>query len=198
VRHFSDDPRQTTRTSKSLIMKRARDAGGFSSSCQIDVRALLIGLLRSMRQLRSLAPHKPPVMRSPAAYRRSALVALCLVALQLVTALHFALIPHGFGAGLNGFVHVHGQISGDATASVSAERRELARTDAPAFERDSGSCASDTCPIGFAGHSSVLLASSEATSLLALPVIAQPSVAHVDSSARESVLRLAPKTSPPA
>ncbi len=35
------------------------------------------------------------------------LVACCLVLLQLLTALHFALVPHGFSAGLNGFVHEH-------------------------------------------------------------------------------------------
>ncbi len=127
---------------------------------------------------------------------RPALVALALVALQLVTALHFALVPHGFSAGLSGFVHVHEE----AVHAVSARSEsEVARRASVVPELISGnaSCSSDSCPIGFAGHHSVLLGSGGAPALLAFVVTsAQAQPGHYVTP-RSRVLLSAPKTSPP-
>jgi hypothetical protein len=126
----------------------------------------------------------------------TALVALCLVALQLITALHFALVPHGFNAGLNGFVHVH---AARAEHSAEAQLGRASRAQgAPAFVAGGVSCASDSCPIGFAGHHSVLLGGSEASALLAVVLAPAPPPSNLLLAARKRVLLSAPKTSPPA
>ncbi|HTA90698.1 MAG TPA: hypothetical protein VK745_14005 [Polyangiaceae bacterium] len=130
--------------------------------------------------------------------RSSTLLALCLVALQLVTALHFALVPHSFSAGLNGFVHVHGA---RAQASQADSRLELTRraSAAPALVASGASCSSESCPIGFAGQHALLLADSGPVSLLAFGLdrhsLRNPSAKYF--AARNRVLLGAPKTSPP-
>jgi len=124
---------------------------------------------------------------------RPALVALCLVALQLVTALHFALVPHGFSAGLSGFVHVH------AEASHAASRLELGRrtSAAPELVNEGASCTSESCPIGFGGHHSALLGGSQASALLAHLVASAPALPSPYAASRSRALLSAPKTSPP-
>jgi hypothetical protein len=124
----------------------------------------------------------------------SALVALCLVLLQLVTALHFALVPHGFSAGLSGFVHVHAAERAAPSRLAQLERRSVP---APELVGGGASCASDACPLGFAGPHSLLLSASAAS---ALPVPAgepAPARAVRCAPARGRVLLSAPKTSPP-
>lgn len=120
------------------------------------------------------------------------LVALGMVWLQLVTALHFALIPHGFNANLGAFEHVHA-----APASAAAARQQL-HGGVSSFVSGVASCAPESCPIGFAGPVSALFARAALSGLIALPVlvaVAPRSSALLD---RASVLRNAPKTSPPA
>jgi hypothetical protein len=133
---------------------------------------------------------------APRVRRGSALLALCVVLLQLVTALHFALIPHGFGPGLTGFVHVH---AAQATARTAAPKLGYERRSAgqPSVVGGEASCTTDSCPLGFAGPSSVLLAGSEATGLLGLAVALQRARGSRYSSERSLVLLTAPKTSPP-
>jgi hypothetical protein len=118
------------------------------------------------------------------------LVAWGVVLLQLFTALHFGLVPHGFNANLGGFVHVH-------TPAVQASSNALRPAQRVSVVAGSASCASDSCPIGFAGPVSALLASASLSGLIALPVVVavQPlERARVD---RARVLSSAPKTSPP-
>lgn len=127
--------------------------------------------------------------------RGGALLALCLVALQLVTALHFALVPHSFSAGLNGFVHVHGV---HAQPSQPDSRSARARR-ASALVASGASCSSEACPIGFAGHHALLLIDRSPADLLAFGLERHserdPSVGF--ATARNRVLLGAPKTSPP-
>jgi hypothetical protein len=123
-----------------------------------------------------------------------ALVALCLVLLQLVTALHFALVPHGFSAGLSGFVHVHA--AAHAAQSRFAELEHL-RLPTPELVSGGASCASDSCPIGFAGHHSVLLTASATSALLVTAAQLAPARVGHYVPARSRVLLSAPKTSPP-
>ncbi|MES1176910.1 MAG: hypothetical protein ABUL62_21490 [Myxococcales bacterium] len=116
------------------------------------------------------------------------LVALGLVLLQLATALHFALIPHSFNAGLSGFEHVH---------RVLVNRAIEREPDRPSLVTGAPSCAPDTCPIGFAGPVSVLLAPAAATARIALPIV-NAALTHAPSArSRAQLLLAAPKTSPP-
>ena len=127
---------------------------------------------------------QPPLFR----VSQRALVALCLVALQLAATLHFSLVSHSFNGSLNGFVHVH------------QARRALARLERPtavSLVADSAGCVGESCPVGFAGQHSVLLGSSEAPWLIALT---QPGTRSPDNphfTPRSRVLLSAPKTSPP-
>lgn len=131
---------------------------------------------------------------APRVRRSRALVALCVVLLQLVTALHFSLIPHGFNAGLSGFVHVHA-VPAAFAHELGPERRAASR---PAVTVGSVSCTKDSCPLGFAGPSSVLLGSSQATGLVGLALAALRAPESRYFKERSRVLLAAPKTSPPA
>jgi hypothetical protein len=121
----------------------------------------------------------------------ASLIACGLVLLQLVTALHFALVPHGFSAGLNGFVHVH------AAPGESPQRVDNARAlpGLPSLISGAASCAPESCPIGFSGPHSLLLSPAPATRLLELAVLTQSAPPAPVSIARSVLLR-APKTSP--
>jgi len=132
--------------------------------------------------------------RGVAARYAASLVARCLVLLQLLTALHFALVPHGFSAGLNGFVHVHAA-PGEQRASTS--HAERVASDRPALVSDAASCATESCPIGFTGPHSVLLAAAQASDLLELAVVAQTLPPFRVAVPRSRALLNAPKTSPP-
>ncbi len=118
------------------------------------------------------------------------LVALCLVALQLVTALHFALVPHGFNADGRGFVHVHRWL---AAATESAPKR-LSR---PALVTSVASCSPDACPLGFAGPVSTVLASPALAGLIAPSFVTSSAAPSLAPLPRKQVLLNAPKTSPP-
>jgi hypothetical protein len=123
------------------------------------------------------------------------LIACCLVLLQLLTALHFALVPHGFSAGLNGFVHVHAALAEQRASGSHAERFASNR---PALVSGAESCATESCPIGFAGPHSVLLAAAQASGLLELAVVAQALPPSRIAFRPSCVLLNAPKTSPPS
>jgi hypothetical protein len=130
--------------------------------------------------------------RAVAAHYGAGLVASCLVLLQLVTALHFALVPHGFSAGLDGFVHVHaalGEQRGSANARAASQQ--------PSLVADAASCAPESCPIGFAGPHSVLQATPQASGLLGLGALALAAPQERLAVPRRRALLNAPKTSPP-
>jgi hypothetical protein len=126
----------------------------------------------------------------------ASLVACCLVLLQLVTALHFALVPHGFSAGLQGFVHVHAALSEQRASTSHAERAPSSNR--PALVSDAASCASESCPIGFAGPHSLLLAAAQGLGLLELASIAPALAPSRFAVPRSRALLNAPKTSPPS
>jgi hypothetical protein len=115
-------------------------------------------------------------------------VALGLVLLQLATALHFALIPHGFSSGLTAFEHVH---------RVLAQRATEPEPDRPSVVTGVPTCAPDACPIGFSGAASVLLAHPAVTAHLALPLVAAHLASAPAPRCRAQLLLAAPKTSPP-
>ena len=115
------------------------------------------------------------------------LVALCLVALQLVTTLHFALVPHGFDADGLGFVHVHRAL---AHATEPAPQR-------PTLVTGIASCAPEACPIGFSGPVSASVAGPALASLIAPPLLSASLAPELAALPPKQVLLSAPKTSPP-
>lgn len=117
-------------------------------------------------------------------------VALSVLLLQLFTALHFALVPHGFTADLGGFVHVHARAT-QASSSASRPARHVSVVSGSAW------CTPDSCPIGFAGPVSALPASASLSGLIALPVVVAVPPRQRDPIGRARVLSNAPKTSPP-
>jgi hypothetical protein len=116
------------------------------------------------------------------------LVALGLVLLQLATALHFALIPHGFNAGSGGLEHVH---------RLPVSRATERAPDRPSLVTGVPSCAPDACPIGFSGPVSLLLAQAAITARIALPVAGHGVATAPVARCRTQLLLAAPKTSPP-
>jgi len=133
---------------------------------------------------------KRSLFASPA---RRALFGLAVIVLQLVSALHFALVRHGYSAALGGVVHVH--------ASARAERRSPTKAATPrttTLTADAPSCGTELCPVGNAPHGS-----APRIELLAAGVIAfgearllSERAAHARETQR--VFLSAPKTSPPA
>lgn len=128
--------------------------------------------------------------------RPRASVALCLVLLQLLGALHFALIPHGLGADLRGLVHLHRALvaeprhASDALATQTAPNR-------PTLVAGFAACAPDACPLGFSGPTSHPVPSSELCSLIWLPRVSQHVACDRIIVDRSRALLSAPKTSPP-
>jgi hypothetical protein len=128
-----------------------------------------------------------------------ALFALCLVALQLLMALHFALVPHGSSAGLGGFEHVrlNAVRSPLDQERAQAELARKASSQSSEFESGVSACAGDACPIGFAGQPSVLLAADVASAWLSFPRVAASVAPSVPEAPRSPVSLSARKTSPP-
>jgi hypothetical protein len=135
-------------------------------------------------------------MKQPPFFRTvgPALVALCLVLLQLATALHFALVPHGFSPGLSGFVHVHAAERAAHSRFAALERRGAS---APQLVSGGASCTAESCPIGFAGYHLVLLGAGATSALLTSATLPPRTRARSYVAARNRVLLSAPKTSPP-
>jgi hypothetical protein len=114
--------------------------------------------------------------------------------LQLATALHFALVPHGFSAGLNGFVHVHAALSAEPASTKRALHQP---SDQPSLVSHTASCSTESCPLGFAGAQSVLLARAGVPSVLELARAPQMALSPRAPVSRSRALLNAPKTSPP-
>lgn len=118
-------------------------------------------------------------------------VAWLVTLLQLVGALHFALVPHGFSASLGGVVHVHGR--------ALTQAKQAAPTDgqAHALASDGLSCSADLCTVADTPHSAAPEFALQLAGLIAfgaVQLIAEPSASERDS---RRVFLSAPKTSPP-
>jgi len=122
--------------------------------------------------------------------------ALCLVLLQLVSALHFALIPHAFGAGSSGLVHLH-RAFGAARAGGPQGRATEPPSDRPTLVSGIAPCAPDACPIGFSGPASTLVSACALSSLIWLPEVSELAASTRVVPDRVRALLSAPKTSPP-
>jgi hypothetical protein len=129
---------------------------------------------------------------SPIPRSLKAALGLAVIVLQVLSALHFTLVRHGYSAALGGVVHVH--------ASTRAARQaapKLALPRSAAFVADTPACSTELCPDanapqGAAPHFELLAAGSAAfgeTRLLT-------ERAACTSESRRVFLS-APKTSPP-
>jgi hypothetical protein len=127
----------------------------------------------------------------------ASVVALCLLLLQLVNALHFALIPHGFGAGPSGLVHVHRTLTAanpERTLALSATQQPQER---PKLVARFTSSDSEACPVGFSGPASRLVPPHQLCSLISLPAVREQRSQARAVVDRSRALLAAPKTSPP-
>ena len=126
----------------------------------------------------------------------ASVVALCLVLLQLVNSLHFALVPHGFGAGLSGFVHLHRALTAESGRAFSSAAT-APTTSHPTLAAEIAGCAPEACPFGFSGPPTRAVPPSELCSLIWLPALSESASHDRVFYDRSRALLSAPKTSPP-
>jgi hypothetical protein len=118
------------------------------------------------------------------------------VLLQLLGSLHFALIPHGFGAGLNSLVHLRSRLAGPPERALLGGATRPAQ-ERPALVSGSASCEPEACPLGFSGQHSRPVLASELSQLIWLPAPSTPRNGKRAFVSRTQCLLSAPKTSPP-
>jgi len=129
---------------------------------------------------------------SPLQQSLRAIVGLAVIVLQVVGALHFTLVRHGYSSVLGGVVHVH--------ASARAEQKARVKLSAPkavALVADVTDCAAELCPEGnappaFAPHIEPL-----ATGWVAFGEVRLLNERSASTSDSRRVFLSAPKTSPP-
>ncbi len=121
------------------------------------------------------------------------LVAWLVTLLQVVGALHFALVPHTFSAALGGVVHVHSEAfaRADSGSSVRVAQRTVA------LVSDAASCSVDSCPLADAPAGSVLPGASLATGWVSFGGVSLLGERATQAAASRRVFLNAPKTSPP-
>ena len=117
---------------------------------------------------------------------------LLVIALQVVGALHFTLVRHGYSAALGGVVHVH--------ALSRAEQRSPAKGIAPqttALTSGVPACAAELCPDANAPQSAAPHIESLVAGVISFGDVRL--LSQQSTSRRESLALLlsAPKTSPP-
>ncbi|MEP7049433.1 MAG: hypothetical protein ABJB12_03730 [Pseudomonadota bacterium] len=131
--------------------------------------------------------------RSPAAYRSlPAFVAWLVALLQVIGALHFALIPHTFSAALGGVAHLHAE----RRSSEWSHRRAHERT--AALVNDAASCSADSCPVADAPAGSILPRAAAATGCVSFGGVRLLSPSAAESAVNRRIFLSAPKTSPPS
>ncbi|HYQ40875.1 MAG TPA: hypothetical protein VER11_02880 [Polyangiaceae bacterium] len=123
-------------------------------------------------------------------------VALCLSLLQLVSTLHFALVPHGFGSDLSGLVHLRRALTTEQLGERANAATQLA-PERPSLVAGSASCDPEACPLGFCGQLAGLLEAGAHRLLLWLPGCRELHLRANIVVTRRRVLLDAPKTSPP-
>ncbi len=135
---------------------------------------------------------EPVPRRAARARSGAALVALGLVALQLVLALHFALVPHGFSAGSE-------RLRARARRALGAPsgRAHTERFGHPCAARRKCGLHDRLLSHRVRGQHSVLLAHHVATELLTSDTSPEPTRSGSFVVLRKRVLLAAPKTSPP-
>src|SRR5450432_2944920 len=98
-------------------------------------------MTRSPRSPGLIGPLRKRPAPSRILARPRALVALLITLLQVLGALHFALVPHSFSAALGGVVHVHGE-----SALLGAPRAFARESANLALVAADAACIADLCP----------------------------------------------------
>ena len=122
-----------------------------------------------------------------------ALLGLAVIVLQVLGALHFTLVRHGYSAALGGVVHVH--------ALSRAEPSSQAKRVAPrttALTADVPSCGAELCPVGTAPHDAAPRIELLAAGVITFGEARLLCKRAACSSESQRVFLSAPKTSPPA
>lgn len=131
--------------------------------------------------------------RSPAFQSLRAFLALLLTALQLMGALHFSLVRHGYSAALGGVVHVHASVARAETKPAAKVRG----AQAPTATGETPSCGTEQCSAANAPHSVAPLFESLQAGAVAFGAARLLSEHAAHAAAPSRVLLGAPKTSPP-
>ncbi|HYQ01287.1 MAG TPA: hypothetical protein VER96_21595 [Polyangiaceae bacterium] len=120
-----------------------------------------------------------------------ALLGLVVIVLQVLGALHFTLVQHGYSAALGGVVHVHAA----ARAEQKLPNRVAPRT--ATLVADLPACSAELCPEGNAPQSSAPQFELLATGFVAFGEARLLSERAASSGKSLRVFLSAPKTSPP-
>ena len=145
--------------------------------CQARARAVLLRL--------------ETMSHSPADKSVRAFVALLVTLLQVVGALHFTLVPHGYSASFGGVVHVH------AAPRAQAPRPRAQYSKAPALSADTLSCIADRCLVADVPHSAAPDLDPQATGQVVFGDVRLLSERRAHSAPSLRLFLSAPKTSPP-
>ncbi|MEI9938246.1 MAG: hypothetical protein WDO69_13580 [Pseudomonadota bacterium] len=121
-----------------------------------------------------------------------AFLGLAVIVLQMVGALHFSLVRHGYSAAMGGVVHLHpaARVAPRQQAKGAAPRTTTLTADAP-------SCGAELCPVGNAPHSSAPRIALLAAGVIAFGEARLLSERATCSSESRRLFLSAPKTSPP-
>jgi hypothetical protein len=117
---------------------------------------------------------------------------LAVIALQVIGALHFTLVRHGYSAALGGVVHVHG-----STQAEQGPRTKSLGPRTTALAPDVPSCSADLCPDANAPHGWAPRIELLATGVIAFGEARLLCKRAARSSQSQRVFLSAPKTSPP-
>jgi hypothetical protein len=127
-----------------------------------------------------------------------AFVAWLVTLLQIVGALHFALVPHTFSAALGGVVHVHAaagaQTRAPSTAGTPSANRE---SRGASLVADALSCTTDLCPTADVPPRSLFDSACVATGWVRFGAACLLGEGAACSRESQRVFLRAPKTSPP-
>lgn len=121
-----------------------------------------------------------------------AALGLVVIVLQVLSALHFTLVRHGYSAALGGVVHVH---ASTLTAQKSVPKRVLPGT--AAFVPDTPTCSAELCPDGNAPQGTVPHFELHAAGSVAFGQVRLLTERTARTSESRRVFLSAPKTSPP-
>lgn len=146
-------------------------------------------------------PRRPRYGSTPEAMTRSqptlssrarACVAWFVAFLQLVGALHFALVRHGYSAALGGVVHVHLLSAGTEATPTPASGEAT-----PALSADIPTCGRELCPVATAPHGALPQVELPLAGTVAFGEATLLAERAARSSDSRRLFFRAPKTSPP-
>jgi hypothetical protein len=126
-----------------------------------------------------------------------AFVAWLVTLLQVVGALHFALVPHTFSAALGGVVHVHGGSSAEAHSRLAGRAASQPGSSSASLVADTLSCTADLCPAADVPPCSLLASAAHASGWVSFGEARLLGKRAARSPESQRVFFSAPKTSPP-